>query len=187
MDCSCTFCHQNSVIWTCISLHGSAFLLCVVHEADRNLKQFSNILHRQCTKFSTIPPLAYSEDTLLELNKRCDQQHCYDIKPSLWSTLTNLGVARKTCCGCHGSKNKRPKIKVHITPKTSDRLIDVQSLPLHPRYLVELPAAPAGAGQKPKLTNSLSKTCLRSWNACSIKKKTASITDLIIHQKLTES
>ena len=41
-----------------------------------------------------------------------------------------------------------------------------------------------GLDKKGKKTNSLSKTWLGSWNARSIKKKTASIADLIIHQKL---
>ena len=41
-----------------------------------------------------------------------------------------------------------------------------------------------GLDKNLKRQTSLSKTCLGSWNARSIKKKTASIADLKIHQKL---
>ncbi|XP_072033073.1 uncharacterized protein [Amphiura filiformis] len=127
-----------------------------------------------------MPPRIYSEDILLNLNKRCDQQHCYNIEPSIWTTLSNLGIARKTRRGCRGGKGKGRKIEVHITPKP----FDLKPPPSRRRYLVELPAAPVGAGQKPKKTKSLPKACLGSWNARSIKKKTASIADFIIDQKL---
>ena len=129
-----------------------------------------------------MPPRIYSEYTLLELNKRCDKQHCSPIDPLVWTELTTLGIASKTRRGCQGGKNKQRQIGVHITPNKPANESKCHS--------VEVPRAqnPKNLIQVPLVKSSHNAPGIRfaTWNARSIKTKhnSTALCDFVINNQL---
>jgi hypothetical protein len=103
----------------------------------------------------------------------------------VWTTLLDVGIARKTRRGCRAGRLKKRPIEVHITPKLAKKSIDDGKSPAEQRYLVRLPAAQTRVGkQSANNNNSLPKACLATWNARSIKYKNTFVADLIISEKI---
>lgn len=138
-----------------------------------------------------MPRLTYSKDVLVDIGKSVINTSVKrPFTPHEWSQLKELNIAKQTKRGYRGGRLRRT---FTIPTRTTTRHNDLLKNSDHRTVSKQNLTCVSIAGQKfaPKVVDS-PKSCLSTWNAASMKKKTTSIVDYVTENNvdilgLTES